>query len=273
MRNFRKKILTVLTIMVSMFTGTIAFAYQGIDEFSIHDPIHNTIAPCFLAALRATVDGFPAAGQPVYREHVNQIRELRIYGQNINSLDGIEHFRDLQRLFAQNNNISGRVNLNFNKELRNVVLQGNNITVLDMEGLYYLTHLNAAGNYISSLYLADARELRGLSVSNNRLVYLNVNGLSNLRVLWAENNQLRNLNLAGLSITRLLLADNYFETINITGLPLVALDLAGNYITDPATYIIGFTELEPALSTDWEYTVGSNNAWVRNRLASGVRLY
>ena len=97
---------------------------------------------------------------------------------DIESLKGIEYFKNLETLEAQNMSIAS-LDLSANTKLTTVDLSDNPLTTLNVSGLSALQTLNLAGTALTALDLSSATSLATLSIGGTSLAYL---GLSATKV-------------------------------------------------------------------------------------------
>jgi len=155
-------------------------------------------------SLTRSLAGIPDTA-PIYNTHVQNITQISASNLNITSLNGIQHFSNIE----------------------NLIIQGNNLTELDLSGLHYLRHLNASNNSLTTLDVTDATALEALSISRNNIhTITGLNTLANLEVLWAEDNAFDSLTFhPAAPLARIDLRGNTptLSRANITGATAAAL--------------------------------------------------
>lgn len=164
---------------------------------------------------------------------------LTIDQSDINSIEGILQFRNIERISFKYNNLSQPLDLTTLRRLASVSLTNNNIPSLNISGLNYLKDLQCSGNnlqtlsvkslgslntlqcetnQITNLNIEGAVQLVNLRISHNNISQLNVSHLSNLQHLSASDNSLTNLNLSGLAkLQHVNCASNNLQTLDATG--------------------------------------------------------
>jgi len=148
--------------------GTTAVFDVIITDIDISD---DFICPAFKQYLNQN-HGVPATGA-IYPSHVRNITQISASNRGITSLNGIQHFSNIE----------------------NIVVQGNNLTELDLSGLHRLRHLNASNNNLTILDVTGATALEAISISRNNIsTIIGLDTLENLEVFWAEGNVFASLN-------------------------------------------------------------------------------
>ncbi|MGY6649552.1 leucine-rich repeat domain-containing protein [Wenyingzhuangia sp. IMCC45574] len=156
---------------------------------------------------------------------------LDVSHKNLNDLDGIEVFENLEALFAVGNNLT-TIDLSSNSKLSHLSLKENDLDVLDLSANTELKELYACANNFVSIDLSNTpllthvglkyNKLIAIDVSNNPLlelleVHSNTKALNhlilgtnpNLKYLFASHNSLTSIDLSGvLNLQELHLNDN-----------------------------------------------------------------
>ncbi len=129
------------------------------------------------------------------------IKDLRVAGQTIKSLKGIEHFKNLKVLVASLNRIK-EVDLSKNHKLRIVDLNNNLLSTIHVSGLKELEELYCRSNLLQDLDVTHNPVLKKLDCSMN-LGGINTdhNGIRKIDV--TQNPELEYLNLYFLNISEL----------------------------------------------------------------------
>lgn len=122
------------------------------------------------------------------------VLSLKVSDQQIASLAGIEHFKNLGELNCANNNLT-TLELKDFPYLYNVFAPFNQLTSLRMEGDTNLFYLFCYDNLLTSdsLILKDLKHLELLNCSNNLLTSLDVGELVGLYRLFCQDNQITHL--------------------------------------------------------------------------------
>ena len=145
----------------------------------------------------------------------DQVSRLIVGSQQINSLNGIEYFKDLIYLDCSYNFI---ISLDVNSLTKLEVLncQNNRITSLLLNGLENLVELRCGFNKLNSLLIDDFIKLKLLVCEDNWLLNLNVDKLINLEYLICRNNKISTLNTSNLkSLIVLNCSNNLISSLNI----------------------------------------------------------
>lgn len=150
------------------------------------------------------------------------VASLTIDQSNINSIEGILEFRNIQQISFKYNNISDALDLTSLKRLVNVYLTDNEIPSLNVNGLKRLEHLFCDGNQLQSLSVKSLTSLKYLYCQNNEITNLNIEGATNITVLRLYHNNISNLNVSHLSdLQQLYASDNLLTHLDISGLTLL----------------------------------------------------
>lgn len=167
------------------------------------------------------------------------VGSLTIDQSNINSIEGILQFRNIQTLSFKYNNISQPLDLTSLRRLVNVMLTDNEIPSLNVTGLSRLEYLTCDGNnlqtlnvgslgslktllcqfnQITNLNIQGADKLENLRIYQNNISTLNVRHLANLKQLYAQDNTLTNLNLSTLTnLQDVNCSANNLQSLDATG--------------------------------------------------------
>ena len=157
----------------------------------------------------------------------------------INSIEGILKFKNIQTISFKNNNISQSLDLTSLKRLVYVMLTNNaipslkvnglskleylacndnNLQVLDVSNLGSLKTVFCQYNSITNLNIQSSRKIEVLHVYNNSISVLNVSHLSELKQLYIQNNELTQLNISGLiKLQGVACYTNQLQSINASG--------------------------------------------------------
>lgn len=138
------------------------------------------------------------------------VTEINVYGEDISSLEGIEHFENLSVLNCAKNKLTAldltkntKLTKVFCKEntiksldvshcpnLEDLTCTSNELTTLDVSANKYLKTLECAVNQLTSLDVSWHKHLTWLDCSWNKLTSLNVSYCDNLETMHCENNSL-----------------------------------------------------------------------------------
>lgn len=116
----------------------------------------------------------------------------------INSLEGIQFFTNIQKLFCRANNIS-IINLTTLNQLNELGIEINQISTLNLNNLTQLFHLNCSANQIQNLDVSALTNLSRLDCSFNQLTSLDLSNNIGIDNVYCNNNQLTNINLQNLT--------------------------------------------------------------------------
>ncbi|MBK8670981.1 MAG: hypothetical protein IPN89_16650 [Saprospiraceae bacterium] len=112
----------------------------------------------------------------IQQNEASEIKNLDIRSKNIQSLEGIQNFNNLNWLRASNNNLDS---LNYLPEsISNLELGFCNLKFLDLSKLKILYYLYAPNNLFESLDLSKSQNVQICYICNNpNLIYLNIQNL------------------------------------------------------------------------------------------------
>lgn len=167
---------------------------------------------------------------------LSAIRTLDLSGLGLTSLEGIELFPALERLYCAGNQLT-ELDLRQNTALTALNCSWNQLSRLDLTGLAQLTSLNCENSRLSELILEGCEALETLLAQNNNLTYLDLSGAVSLKLVDLFDNQLASLDLTALTA---------LEFVNLDQNRLTALDLSQNTNLTPAK---GFTVQNNLLNT------------------------
>ena len=127
-------------------------------------------------------------------EEAASVTYMSVVGESIESLDGIEYFTGLTRLFLRDTQVSS---LDLSKNTRLEVLQcaQNKLTRLYVSDNIVLRTLECPGNQLKFLDVSKNQQLEGLNCGNNQLTSLNLSNNQKLKYLSCKNNRLSSLDL------------------------------------------------------------------------------
>ena len=141
------------------------------------------------------------------------VKELKILKYKFNSFEGIEYFKNLEKLILSVNDLTF-LDLSQNKNLKVLVCTNNNIENIDLSTNKKLNiidlrwnalqtillpknveELQCDTNKLTTLNLSDCKHLKIVSCPDNMLTTLDISNAKNLIELWCSKNNLTQLNL------------------------------------------------------------------------------
>lgn len=200
-------------------------------------PVLDIPDPNFKAYLVAKYD--PNSDNEISRFEIEKLKSLTVSSLGIASLEGIEHFTNLEGLTCDNNSLT-ELDLSKNTQLTELVCDYNKISKLilppnaekmtllscgdnkltgklDCSNWVNLTNLNCHTNNFTALDLTGCSELIGLSCGNNNLTSLNVQDCSNLTTLQCDGNKLSSLDISMCPyLLTLSCGNNNLETLDLS---------------------------------------------------------
>lgn len=124
---------------------------------------------------------------------------INLESKSISSLQGIEYFTELEKLWVDDNNLTS-LDLSKNTKLKYLNCISNNLTALNVSGCPLLETLMCSLNSLQQLNLTNNSALTELSCGSNQLQQLNLTPNTALQKLSCNNNQLTSLILSTQSI-------------------------------------------------------------------------
>lgn len=200
-------------------------------------PVLDIPDPNFKAYLVANYD--QNSDNEISRFEIEKLKSLIVSSLGIASLEGIEHFTNLEGLACDNNSLT-ELDLSKNTQLTELTCGYNKISKLilppnaekmtwlscgdnkltgklDCSNWVNLTNLNCHTNNFTALDLTGCSELIGLSCGNNNLTSLNVQDCSNLTTLQCDGNKLSSLDISMCPyLLTLSCGSNNLETLDLS---------------------------------------------------------
>lgn len=200
-------------------------------------PVLNIPDPNFKAYLVANYD--QNNDNEISLFEIEKLTYLTVSSLSIASLEGIEHFTNLQSLSCDNNSLA-ELDLSKNTQLTGLACGYNKISKLilppnaekmtslsccenkltdklDCSNWANLTNLDCHNNNFTALDLTGCSELIGLSCGGNNLTSLNVQDCSNLTILQCGSNKLSSLDISMCPyLLTLSCGNNNLETLDLS---------------------------------------------------------
>lgn len=181
----------------------------------------------------------------VLTDNIDNALTLDVSSLNIENLEGIEDFTDLQTLNCSGNSIEA-IDIANNMSLTNLNASNNNIANLNLSDNTGLTLLNVSNNALDNLDISANLSLVDLNCSNNNIQALDLSNHTALTDFNCEANSLRALNISNGQNTNL---TNFSATNNaslfcietdtgmVPGGVNWAIDATANYAINCGTYV------------------------------------
>lgn len=200
-------------------------------------PVLDIPDPNFKAYLVANYD--QNSDNEISRFEIEKLKSLIVSSLGIASLEGIEHFTNLEGLACDNNSLT-ELDLSKNTQLTELTCGYNKISKLilppnaekmtwlscgdnkltgklDCSNWVNLTNLDCHTNNFTALDLTGCSELISLSCGNNNLTSLNVQDCSNLTTLQCDGNKLSSLDISMCPyLLTLSCENNNLETLDLS---------------------------------------------------------
>ncbi|MCC8019948.1 MAG: hypothetical protein LIO85_09290 [Rikenellaceae bacterium] len=188
------------------------------DERQIHrDLLEDFTCPIFrawvLEIFDSNKDGEIWENELIHYGNIMDISDL-----GITSLEGIEHFKDYELVYAQSNKIKSVENIKFHETVKGIYLDDNEIERLGISNLRHMELLGCSGNPLVELDLSGENCLSTLHMGNNpELKWVDFSHCQNLYNLTVFNSKFTELDLLNCpNLTHLFIRDNeLLETLYI----------------------------------------------------------
>lgn len=132
----------------------------------------------------------------ITEEEMKGTTYINVFGKNISSLQGIEHFTALEKLVCSFNALT-TLDLSKNTALTSLdCYQNRQPATVNVSGCTALTTLNCRNSHITTLDASGCTALTELLCYGNQLTTLNVSGCTALTTLVCYNNQLTTLDVS-----------------------------------------------------------------------------
>lgn len=187
-------------------------------------------------------------------DEIGAAKSFHLQNMEITSLEGIEHFTQLNFLNCSSNqltdldlskntnleeldcggNLLTELDLSKNTKLTKLVCHTNDLTKLDLSANKALTSVNVRDNAIAELNISNCGSLTQLLAEENALTRLDVRGNPALAHLECASNQLTSLDVTkNAELAELICKENQLKTLDLSGNPkLKILDCDDNGLTD-----------------------------------------
>ena len=155
-----------------------------------------------------------------------KVRKIAVKTDNIFTLEGIEHFTNLDTLICRG------VDLDVS-EHEEVTSLGR-LSSLDLSKNIFLVHLECDANHLKTLILPDNPWLEFILCSHNYLTELDLTKLSGLEVIKAFNNKLTEIDVSHNPLLRTIeVHNNNLSSIDVTNCPIVdCLNIGNNHFKE-----------------------------------------
>lgn len=148
---------------------------------------------------------------------IEEITSLYLRDADIENLDGIEYFKNLESLNVADLGLR-TLDVSFFPQLKRLECFGNNLTELDLKANTDLEYLRCNNNELSVLDVSGNAALKELYCANNVLGSIDVQNNLNLKVLDCDNTSISELNVMNnQNLTELYCGKNLFEELNVSG--------------------------------------------------------
>ena len=184
-------------------------------------------------AFRNYVKNFDIVGDRyLSKDELDRVTDISINNKSVSSLKGIEHFKNLTKLYCPNNNLED-LDISKNTELMVLDCSNNKLKSLDVSENTNLTKLWCNGNNLTNLFVGYNTDLTELNCNNNKLKNLYVGRNASLTNLWCAYNEIESLYLGyNTNLTKLGCNNNKLESLDVSKIPnLTSLYCSGNKLT------------------------------------------
>lgn len=157
----------------------------------------------------ATINGL------VLKTDVATIENINVNDKNISDLTGIEAFKSLKVLRANNNQIAA-LEISENLNLEEIYIANNQISTIDVSKNVKLKKIDIGENNLSTLTVNQLEDLETLSCYKNQLTAINLLSNKKLISFIANDNQLTNVDIrANTNLTWIDVEDNNLAHLNV----------------------------------------------------------
>ena len=191
------------------------------EEYAGSEPIDNSIA--------INESNFPDANFRNYllsqsfgsdgvitEAEIAGVKEINVSNHNITSLEGIEFFTALTRLFCLNNQLT-TLDVSKNTALLYLDCYDNQLTTLDVSKNTALQTFGCKYNQLKDLDISKNTMLTRFWCGNNQLTTLDVSNNTMLTELWCDNNQLTTLDVSNNTmLTEFGCGSNQLTTLDVS---------------------------------------------------------
>ena len=166
-------------------------------------------------------------------EEIAAVKTISVYNLGIQSLNGIEYFTALERLYCGRNQLT-ELNLSNNTELWDVSCSYNKLITIDVSKNTALGGLFCDNNKLTTLDVSKNSNLTGLSCDSNQLTTLDVSKNTALTDLGCANNLLTDLDVSNnTNLTNLGCAINQLTVLDVSmNVALTELNCGINQLTN-----------------------------------------
>jgi hypothetical protein len=152
----------------------------------------------------------------IQESEAQAVLSLFVMGKYISSLEGIQSFTNILKLFCDENQLSS-LDISQNPNLEVLDCNDNKLTNLDVSQNSNLRSLYCRNNQLTNLDVSQNSNLRTLSCAINQLTNLNVTQNSNLETLECSNNLITNLYLTqNQNLSVIYCPSNQLASLNLT---------------------------------------------------------
>lgn len=219
----------VSTIRNAIYSEDPTYTLQSIyDRAPFIDPDSQT-AVCIPDAefKRYLIKKYDVNGDgEINKDEIWRVTEIDIDTKNVHSMEGLEHFINLQTLRCRGREewvaddygpgLLTELDVSHNPLLKTLEINNNHITSLDLSNNHELEGLCVRSNELSSIDLTHCPNLLWFDASINLLSNIDFSNNHNLRHIYLRGNSLNNLSVAHLtSLNDLNFGQNHIKTIDL----------------------------------------------------------
>ena len=146
----------------------------------------------------------------------NAVKEIYVYNKGITTLEGIEYFPKLEKLYCFNNQLT-ELDVSKNTALLDLACGGNNLTSLDVSKNIALQELSCSSNDLTSLDVSKNTALKKLGCDLDNLTSLDVSKNTELVSLSCANNALTSLDVSkNTKLENLYCSENQLTSLDVS---------------------------------------------------------
>lgn len=158
-------------------------------------------------------DGKISIGEALDVKHIN------CFNLNISSLEGLEHFKNLETLVCSGNKLSS-IDISMNVEIGDLECKSNQLTDLDISKNTKLSYLDCSENQLTRLNVSNNPDLSWLICNDNSITDLDVSQNPELKEVFCQDNKIAVLNVSeNKGLETLDCSENNIEDLNLLNNP------------------------------------------------------
>ena len=228
----------IISIKIFILTSVIFISCTPSESKDIIEDIYATIPDSKFEKklIELGIDSDGIINNKILKSDAKNVVRLDLSSSNsnvISSLEGIQAFLNLKRLYASGNELT-TINLSKNVLLDTINLGFNNLTSIEgLNNIKGLKWLSLSGNLFTEFTIENT-SIKNILMSHNQLVSFNVSKCSNLRSVLLNLNKIESLDFANNTLLEVLnFSANKVESINLeNNINLKYVYCSSNFLTN-----------------------------------------